>query len=808
MILPGFSSDESAVSSRLDPHIQMMKFYRTLGRSLPTFEVAPSGLISIISKVTDLNAWKLLADTTTEIPLGEPNLGQYIVTARLNIDQIDQIVAQPFVLSLKVAQTVKSTLKNTLKETGLLAKAPQNLVEHLKHGGAGVVVGVVDFGCDFHHDHFIDKEGKTRLLSLWDQTKKAGPKSPKNYAYGREYLADEINKAIKSNDPYQTLNYYPEEEAHGTHVMDIAAGHGTNKNFPGIAPKADLVFVHLGHDEIGKNTSDVLNFDAGDSVKVVEAVKYVFDQAGDRPCVVNLSFGAFGGPHDGTTPVEQAFDALLQKPNRAIVISAGNSYGDRIHVDGIVKMNKPFDIEWEIKPWDKSSNEMEIWYGKKDTFELEVLNANGMSIGKVSMGKQLKITTQNKDEQKILMHIIHSEEDPDNHDRVIHILQDPMNDFKAGKWIFRLHGKNITGDGKFHAWVEWDPGIQSRIVKSTPEYTLGTFANGKKTIVVGSYNAAIANTPISSFSSAGPTRKGEKKPEIISPGENVLAAASKTKNKVTAKSGTSMAAPAVTGLIARIFGIAISKGILLTIDQTRDIIINKCQPLQGQNGHNPRYGFGKMRADVLIHSLLRPGVPKALNAARPQGAAAGNLQGQNNRQNDLRNVAMQQANDMRRMGQKINDIASTHMQAKLRMINQLPRNAGHATDDDDNDQLWNNEWAAMQQGQYDELELMMREMERILDLERNDSDLDSVDDANNKNRPRQLNDLQRRLDAQEKQIELLERESAALKQQIAQQPAPVAQPASVAQPAHHRRQPGGSQDGGNMMLYFGSKNAK
>ncbi len=41
--------------------------------------------------------------------------------------------------------------------------------------GRGVVIGLVDVGCDFAHPHFRQPDGSTRLLALWDQSKAAPP---------------------------------------------------------------------------------------------------------------------------------------------------------------------------------------------------------------------------------------------------------------------------------------------------------------------------------------------------------------------------------------------------------------------------------------------------------------------------------------------------------------------------------------------------------------------------------------------------------------------------------------------------------
>src|SRR5262245_30960328 len=35
--------------------------------------------------------------------------------------------------------------------------------------GAGVCIGVIDWGFDFTHPNFLSDDGRTRLLALWDQ---------------------------------------------------------------------------------------------------------------------------------------------------------------------------------------------------------------------------------------------------------------------------------------------------------------------------------------------------------------------------------------------------------------------------------------------------------------------------------------------------------------------------------------------------------------------------------------------------------------------------------------------------------------
>ena len=50
--------------------------------------------------------------------------------------------------------------------------------------------------------------------------------------------------------------------------------------------------------------------------------------------VVNISFGGYRGPHDGTSDWESGIDQLLTIDNRAVVVSAGNGFEAECHACG------------------------------------------------------------------------------------------------------------------------------------------------------------------------------------------------------------------------------------------------------------------------------------------------------------------------------------------------------------------------------------------------------------------------------------------------------------------------------------------
>jgi subtilisin family serine protease len=161
-------------------------------------------------------------------------------------------------------------------------------------------------------------------------------------------------------------------------------------------------------------------------------------------------------------------------------------------------------------------------------------------------------------------------DDPNNHCNVIGVwLAEGM---PTGKWVLELSSSNGR-EVDYHAWVERSDRAQSVFVQPIESHTLGSISNGHLSIVVGSHDAHKDSIPLSSFSSSGPTRDGRNKPELTAPGQNVMAAHSGSKTGLTRKSGTSMAAPAVTGLVALMLGEAKRTGTSLDIHTIRQKLI-------------------------------------------------------------------------------------------------------------------------------------------------------------------------------------------------------------------------------------------
>lgn len=590
--------EETSIFSKIDPKLQNLLHRREQGMTSPATSSTREGEIAVIARVSSVEEWENLSEVYVGATIGKVSDGM-LVTGRIPVSRIEVVRQAPCVISLKPTRNLRPMLDATLEET-------QSRVDLLPIGaqenqGQGALVAVVDYGCDFLHQNFRNSDGSTRIIGIWDQRARGGRRN-ELIPYGRFYSQDDINIALQQVDPYAALGYDPGNRSHGTHVMDIAAGNGKGSGVSGVAPKADILFIHPDSSDLPWSGVRVVGSDFSDSVHLLEAITFAFEQAGDRPCVVNLSLGTNGGPHDGTGLVEQGIDALVNDaPNRAVVIAASNSYADNIHAAGQVNQGEFVDIPWRITQGDFTDNEVEIWYSASDEFRMELLLPDNTSLGSVSLDRNGRLTN---DQGQTLLYVAHRKNDPANNDNTIGIFLEA--DLPKGIWTIRLHGVSVT-DGSFHAWAERDDRGQSSFAASQPDntHTLGSISTGRQSIVVGSYDAHKESLPLSWFSSSGPTRDGREKPELSAPGHDVWAADSNSLNDVTRKSGTSMATPAVTGAIAVIYSEAVARGMNLNIEELRKLLINALNTEPPfSNAWDPRFGFGRLNTSAAVQAII------------------------------------------------------------------------------------------------------------------------------------------------------------------------------------------------------------
>lgn len=187
--------------------------------------------------------------------------------------------------------------------------------------GDGSVVGVVDTGADLAHPALRHEDGTTRvrwLLSYGREPLGYHPELEEEYGCTSDdpcaiYGEDEINDILASGDEQS----FPQDAiGHGTHVASIAAGR--DAEYPGVAPDADLIVVAAADEQGGVYDS-----------RILIGCRFIFERAEllRKPAVVNISLGSDFGSHRGDSEIEQALTTLAQGKGRAVVVAAGNSGG-------------------------------------------------------------------------------------------------------------------------------------------------------------------------------------------------------------------------------------------------------------------------------------------------------------------------------------------------------------------------------------------------------------------------------------------------------------------------------------------------
>jgi hypothetical protein len=127
-------------------------------------------------------------------------------------------------------------------------------------------------------------------------------------------------------------------------------------------------------------------------------------------------------------------------------------------------------------------------------------------------------------------------------------------------------------------------------IEANMDLSIGDPANLEEAIVVGSVHKENPHTyGISYFSSRGPTADGRQKPDLVAPGERILSCRHRTTGGKTVDglyvemSGTSMAAPHVSGLLAAF--LSIRREFIGYPDRVKEILLASCTDLRRDAAH-------------------------------------------------------------------------------------------------------------------------------------------------------------------------------------------------------------------------------
>lgn len=387
------------------------------------------------------------------------------------------------------------------------------------NGGEGVYVAVIDSGIDYFHPDFI-VDGKTRIAVIYDEVT------------GRVYSREDIDNAIAENNRSLIMD----KSGHGTSVAGIAAGNN------GVAFKSDIIVVKLGED----------NFFS--TARLMEGVDFAlkFAMENNRPIAINISIGNNYGAHDGTSLFETYIDYVTEIWKNNVIVGAGNEADKRIHT--MVKLNDRRKMcEFIVGNYEESIV-IQIWKRYWDDFYIEIENPSGE---RYVVPKGEGIYEFKSTDELIYVYVGTATPYSYNSEILIQIIPDNVY-VKNGIWQIMFYPDSIK-DGKIDLWISGRTMLtgQTGFTSAVPETTLTIPSTSYRVITVGAYNGRTFS--YAPFSGRGNTKNlVTVKPDISAPGVDISAPYPGGGYRLA--SGTSVAAPFVTGAAAILMEWGIVKG--------------------------------------------------------------------------------------------------------------------------------------------------------------------------------------------------------------------------------------------------------
>jgi hypothetical protein len=491
-----------------------------------------------------------------------------------------------------------------------------------------VVIGLIDDGLPVAHERVRGWRGdpaSSRVRYCWTQdgTTLGVPCSVAGVDYGRELSQQQIDEAIRRSTRaglidedvvYRGLGLWNcrRYATHGAAVMDLACGEDPARS-PAQAP--DIICVELPR----RTTADTSG--ASLAVHVLDALRYILDRAdrlagsADAPppqVVVNLSYGYFAGPHDGSSILESAIDELIEQRGQvapfAVVLPAGNCYLSRCHGRHRLEPGASGEFAWHILPDDATPSFVEIWPSAADAqLQIEIVGPEGISPEERSSGTigEGQIQGWMRGEDPVCT-VIHLGRVASGDGKMVLVCVAPTvagancpTVAPSGVWTIRVSNAGARPI-QVDAWIQRDDAVsgyrprgrQSRFVDGKYERfdlrgqavehdndsyikrdgTLNAIATGEHTVVVGGYRDS--DGAVAAYSAGGDDDAGNPAAKAVGSGRDravrgpdalamserspgrpgVLVAGSRSGGSKLALTGTSVAAPQVTRLIAAMMG--------------------------------------------------------------------------------------------------------------------------------------------------------------------------------------------------------------------------------------------------------------
>ena len=391
--------------------------------------------------------------------------------------------------------------------------------------GSGTLLAVIDSGIDYRHNEFI-RDGKSRILELWDQQAEYQKEYVNPYELGRIYTNEELNAILDGN--YTESLPSEDRSGHGTQVTAIAAG--TNI---GVAPQTELLIIKVGSDTASRLPT---------TLGMILGIDYALRKGIERnqPISVNLSYGNNYGSHKGDSLMENYINDVSRLAVCSISTGTGNDAINRRHQRVILGNTSYRMIDLLVSDYVTSFN-LQLWKNYNDRFDVMIITPNGDIVLTLSESQNIGTGTY----RNTFVKGIYGTPNPYNRNQEIFIsFQGRDNYIDKGQWKVLIHPKQIVS-GVMDAYLPIRASLTGNVefLNPTEFGTLTIPSTAEGLITVAAYDQNVDD--FAYFSGRGYTANDQIKPDLAAPGVDIYTAY--PGNDYSFASGTSMAVPFVSG---------------------------------------------------------------------------------------------------------------------------------------------------------------------------------------------------------------------------------------------------------------------
>lgn len=494
---------------------------------------------------------------------------------------------------------------SALEESGILKLQIQPA---LSLRGQGVLVGFIDTGIVYENACFRRPDGSTRIRSIWDQT--ASPQEeyqlPEGFAYGVEYSAEEINEALKSENP-RTLVPQTDENGHGTMLASIACGsEDAAADFTGAAPLSDILVVKLKPAKAYLKDFYYIpeNIAAYQENDIMTAVAFLERKAEEygQPLVICLGLGTNNGSHSGASILSEYLNDIGGLWRRCVVTATGNEAASRHHFFGMSneglldtrgsgrrgETGQPVTVEINVSENMKGFY-LELWASAPELFSVSVRSPGGtlLPAGPASAGSH---QVHDFILENTRVEIDYRTVGRTRGDQLVFVRFERA---VRGIWTLQVF-PDTTITGNFHVWLPMTGMLQHDVVflRPDPDVTLTIPSTAAIPITVGGYQTSDGSLYLNS--GRGYTVTSVVKPDFTAPAVGVQAVG--IRGNYVRMTGTSAAAAITAGACAQIleWGAVRRNDLALNSVEIGNILIRGCRRSGELEFPNTSWGYGKL----------------------------------------------------------------------------------------------------------------------------------------------------------------------------------------------------------------------